>query len=314
MFNSQPVFSKQPALVKLLVLILLILLCTFMSFFISVLLAVPFFGKQMLDVFTGGIDLMDSGNIGLMKFLQMASQVGIFIFPSLIFSWLAFGNIEKSLALHKFPSVQTLILTTILIYSMLPGIQLLIQFNENLQLPDFMKGIEAWMIAKEAEAARLTEAFLDTASFGGLAVNFFMIGILAAIGEELLFRAVLIRLLVDWTKNKHLAVIISSVVFSAFHLQFYGFVPRFVLGLLFGYLFLWSGTVWLPIAAHLLNNGSAVIISFLAKRGFLSVDAEKFGTVDNLPLLLASIVLTIAVLIGIYFSENQQKFRKLYHF
>lgn len=310
MFNSEPVFSKQSALLKLLILILLILFCTFISFFISVLLAIPFYGKEILEILTGGMNLMDSGNIGLMKFFQMISQVGIFIFPSLIFTWLSYGNIEKSLAMNKFPSVQTLLLMTILIYSMLPGLQFLIHFNENLQLPDFMKNIEDWMLKKETEAMQLTEAFLSTTSLGGLAINLFMIGILAAIGEELLFRAVLIRLLIDWTKNKHLAVIISSVVFSAFHLQFYGFLPRFVLGLLFGYLFLWSGSVWLPIAAHFLNNGSAVVISFLATKGMLSTDVEDFGTVDNLPLFFGSIVLTFAVMAGIYFSEKQQKFRK----
>jgi len=196
-----------------------------------------------------------------------------------------------------------------LVFTMLPGIHFLIQFNESLQMPEILSGVEKWMLEKENEAMRLTDTFLNTTSPGGLAINLMMIGVLASIGEELLFRSVLIRLLQEWFKNKHAAVIVSSVIFSAFHLQFYGFLPRFVLGLVFGYLFIWSGSVWLPIAAHFLNNGSAVVISFLSNKRILGTNAEDFGSVENLPLLLASIILTMAILAGINLREKQLNLR-----
>jgi len=309
MLRIEPVFSKHPAVVKLLALILIILFSTFISFFVGVLLAVPFYGKGILDILSGGLDLVDTGEVNLMKFFQMVSQVGIFIFPSLFFAWLSYGNIEKSLSLNKFPTFQTFIMTVILVFTMLPGIHFLIQFNESLQMPEILSGVEKWMLEKENEAMRLTDTFLNTTSPGGLAINLMMIGVLASIGEELLFRSVLIRLLQEWFKNKHAAVIVSSVIFSAFHLQFYGFLPRFVLGLVFGYLFIWSGSVWLPIAAHFLNNGSAVVISFLSNKRILGTNAEDFGSVENLPLLLASIILTMAILAGINLREKQLNLR-----
>jgi len=251
------------------------------------------------------MDLMNSDEINLMKFLQMVSQVGIFVLPSVIFAWFSYGEIEKSLALRKFPTYQSFIMTTILVFTMLPGIHLLIQINESLQLPDFLQGVETWMQQKEDDASRLTEAFLNSTSLGGLAINLLMIGVLASLGEELLFRSVLIKLLLEWFKNKHVAVVLSAIIFSAFHLQFYGFLPRFVLGLVFGYLFIWSGSVWLPIAAHFVNNASAVVVTFFAQKGFIGTNAEDFGTIENIPLLIASVVLTLASILGIFIREQQ---------
>ena len=305
MFEYEPVLSKNPVVVKFLSLILIIFFSTFLTFFVGILMAIPFYGTDVLDILTNGTDLEGEGEINLLKFLQLVSQIGVFILPSLVFAWLSYGNIEKSLTLDKFPSYRTFIMTGLLVFAMLPGIHLLIQFNEGLQLPEFLQGVETWMKEKENKALRLTEEFLNTTSIGGLVINLLMIGILAAIGEELLFRAVLIRLLQEWIKNKHLAVILSAILFSAFHLQFFGFIPRFVLGLMFGYLFIWSGSVWLPIAAHFVNNASAVIVTFFAKKGVIYTNAEDFGTIDSLPLLIASVVLTVALISGIFLREKQ---------
>ena len=152
---------------------------------------------------------------------------------------------------------------------------------------------------------RLTEAFLRNTSIPSLAVNLFMVGILASIGEELLFRAVLIPLFKDWFKNVHVAIIISSILFSAFHLQFYGFMPRFLLGMIFGYLFVWSGSVWLPIFAHFINNSSAVIVYYLVNKGSLNVEADNFGATDNHYLLLAGVLISLMLAAGIFLSEKR---------
>lgn len=304
MLNYEPIFSKKPSVVKLMGLILIILFSTFITFFLGILLAVPFYGSDLLNMLTGGMDLMDSGEINLMKFLQMVSQVGIFVLPSVIFAWLNYGEIEKSLALRRIPTLQTCIMTIALVFAMLPGIHRLIEFNESLQLPHFLHWIESWMQQKENEAMRLTEAFLNTTSFGGLMVNVLMIGVLASVGEELLFRSVLIKLMTDWLKNKHVAVILSAIIFSAFHLQFYGFLPRFALGLVFGYLYIWTGSVWLPILAHFVNNASAVVVSFLSKSGLIDTGADEFGTIDNIPLLIVSLIITIALLSAIFHRKK----------
>ncbi|MFP4471716.1 MAG: CPBP family intramembrane glutamic endopeptidase [Bacteroidales bacterium] len=260
-----------------------------------------------METLSGTIDPDDRTYISMMKFFQVINQLGIFIIPSVIFALLVTNNVAGYLSLDRFPRAVSALLTILLIYTMLPAIHALVQVNEHLQLPGNLEGLEEWMKESESAAARLTEAFLNTGSPMGLLFNLFMVGVLAAVGEELLFRSVLIRLFRGWFGNVHMAVIVSSLLFSAFHLQFYGFLPRFMLGLVFGYLFVWSGSVWLPILAHFVNNASAVIVYFLANKGVLKEDVKDFGATDNYLLLI--IATLISFLIGgyIYFSERRKR-------
>ncbi len=84
---------------------------------------------------------------------------------------------------------------------------------------------------------------------------------------------------------------VSAILFSALHMQFYGFFPRMLLGAFFGYLLLWSGSLWLPIIAHFVNNCVAVIFYYLKFNGIKVVDIEIIGTGETLWLgILSGIV------------------------
>jgi len=109
-----------------------------------------------------------------------------------------------------------------------------------MHLPEVLSRVEIWMRNSEESAEKLTDAFLSSASWTGFLVNLLMIAVLAAVGEELIFRGILIKIFHEWTRNLHVAVIISALLFSAFHLQFYGFFARLALGLVLGYLFVWT--------------------------------------------------------------------------
>jgi hypothetical protein len=134
-----------------------------------------------------------------------------------------------------------------------------------------------------------------------------MIAILPAFAEEILFRGVLANLFKDWTKNVHVAVFLSSFIFAAIHMQFYGFLPRFLLGMALGYLFFWSGSLWLPVAAHFTNNFLSVIVEFLFRKGITSTNADNFGTNNAAWLTAISIVGVTALLYYIYKLTNKQK-------
>ena len=95
--------------------------------------------------------------------------------------------------------------------------------------------------------------------------------ILPAIGEELLFRGVFQRLLTEWTRNIHWGIILAALLFSFFHFEFYGFLPRFLLGVFFGYLFVWTSSIWVPILAHFTNNFIIVVYSFYQATGNRSI-------------------------------------------
>ena len=306
MLTTDPLLADRQPLVQFLVLILLIVSSTIIVFFVGILIAMPIYGTDVLDSLISAGELTSEKDIAMMKYFQVVNQLGVFIIPTLLFSFLVSRNVFSYLRLNRQPASMSVLITIMLIFIILPAIHWFVEINESMHLPGFLGWLEEWMKLSEESAMKLTEAFLGTTTISGLILNIFMIGILAAVGEELLFRSVLIRLFSDWFGNVHVAVIVSAILFSAFHLQFYGFLPRFILGLLFGYLFVWSGSVWLPILAHFVNNASAVIVYYLVNIGAIQTDAEQFGATENNLFLFSSFVISILFLVIIYFAEKKK--------
>ncbi|MFY0594070.1 CPBP family intramembrane glutamic endopeptidase [Roseivirga sp.] len=140
-----------------------------------------------------------------------------------------------------------------------------IEWNANIHFPEFMSGFEDWARDLEDQLAETTEKFTTFNNFTQFLFGFVVIAVLPGIGEEFLFRGVLQNSLHRWTKNAHVAIWVSAFIFGAIHLQFYGLVPRMMLGAVFGYLYLWSGNIWYPIISHIANNGFAVIAVYYAQ-------------------------------------------------
>jgi membrane protease YdiL (CAAX protease family) len=162
------------------------------------------------------------------------------------------------------------------------------------------------MILQEKAAARLTELFLQGNTLKDLAVNFTMIAILPALAEEFLFRGVLQRMLSEWTRNQHAGIIIAAFVFSFVHFQFFGFLPRFLLGIYFGYLLFWTGSLWVPVIAHLANNGMAVIYYHFSPEKIGSTKLDTIGTQSDYVLYL-SVFITCILTGAIYIYSKNNK-------
>jgi membrane protease YdiL (CAAX protease family) len=135
-----------------------------------------------------------------------------------------------------------------------------------------------------------------------------MIAILPALGEEFLFRGVILRFLRDWTGMVHFSVILSAFIFATMHFQFYGFIPRFLLGALLGYMFVWSGTLWLPIIVHFINNGMAVLVVFIMNRQGNAAQLEEIGSTSNVYLIAGSALMMVVLTAAIYFTERKRKY------
>ena len=121
---------------------------------------------------------------------------------------------------------------------------------------------------------------------------------MAAISEELLFRSVIQKAFVKLCKNAHVGIILTAIVFSAFHGDFFGFVPRFILGLMLGYMFYLSGSIFPSMLMHFVNNGTIVMLYYLNKKEVINVDIETFGLTDNVLVIILSIVTTVAIFIA----------------
>ena len=153
--------------------------------------------------------------------------------------------------------------------------------NGNMQLPEILKGVEEWMRSSEDRAAELTKAFLQMDNLNDLLYNLFLIAVLPAIGEELIFRGIIQRSINESNKNYHWGVWISAILFSALHMQFYGFIPRLFLGAFFGYLYVWTKTLWAPIFAHFLNNGMAVLLTYIYGHETIEKEIDQLGTTED---------------------------------
>ena len=190
-----------------------------------------------------------------------------------------------------------------IMYAILPLNSVFAEWNEGLKLPESMKALEELMKSMQDAAGEVTEKMLNVNNISGLIINLFMIAGLAALGEELLFRSLLQTSLIRICKNAHIGIFIASIVFSFIHFEFYGFLPRLVLGLLLGYMFYFSRSIWIPILMHFVNNGTVVVLYYLNNIGIINIDLETFDK-TNTPILISSIFVVIALL---YFSIKCSK-------
>ncbi len=242
-------------------------------------------------------------SVTALKIMQTFSAIGAFIVPPFLLAYLFNARPIHFLALDKGIRSSSMLIVFIIMIMATPFINFLGELNAGMHLPGFLKGVEDWMKASEMAAADLTKAFLDMTTPMDLIINLFIIALLPAIGEELLFRGIIQRLFHQWSRNAHVAVWTSAILFSAMHMQFYGFFPRMILGGMLGYMFVWSGSLWLPILAHFINNAAAVILIYMYKSGVSGIDPDKIGTGNE---SMAAIISLGATAILFAFLYNQR--------
>ncbi len=237
-----------------------------------------------------GQDVM---SLNSLRFMQINSQIFTFVLPPILYALLVKENPMSSLGIKKV-SYHWFLIGFLMMYAVLPLNNVFAEWNAGLKLPESMSGIEEWMRKTQESTEVILEKLVNVNNIGGLIINLFMIAGLAALGEELLFRSVIQTSLIKICKNAHVGIIIASAIFSFIHFEFYGFIPRLVLGLLLGYMFYFSRSIWVPMLMHFVNNATVVMIYYLNNIGATNIDVETFGQTPLLPLLI-SIVLMVAL-------------------
>ena len=248
-------------------------------------------------------------NINTLKWIQLLQTISLFLLPSLILAYLCAKAPWNWLLLDKKVNWKVLLWAIGIMLVALPAINLTSHWNQQMVLPSWLSGVEEWMKAKEAEAEWLTKQFMSVTTVSGLLVNLLLMAVLPAVSEEITFRGVLQRLLSPKhsTLNSHLSIWLTAIIFSAIHMQFYGFVPRMLMGALFGYMMVWTGSLWVPMLMHFVNNGMAVLLYFMASRAGWDMDkVDAIGAGNTLWLGIVSIVLTV---VGIYMFRRSTTMR-----
>ncbi|GAB3893103.1 hypothetical protein GCM10028803_06880 [Larkinella knui] len=243
------------------------------------------------------------GSWHLLMLIQAVSHLCSFLLPCLVYLRLIEHRPWSEFNVRPLPMVQSLGLIALLTITFMPFNGLMIEWNQNMDFPEMLAGLEEWMKQKEDQMTGLTTFLTNFTSPLDLVIALLVIAVIPGIGEEVLFRGMVQRKLAQWTGNVHVAIWLSALIFSAIHVQFYGFVPRALLGALFGYIYVWSGNIWVPILAHAVNNGFTVLMVWLYHRRMISVDIENTNSVP-LTGALISLLLTIGFLA--FFRKTNQ--------
>lgn len=222
-------------------------------------------------------DLLDNRSepelVPAFRLMQVLLAFGMMIIPAVVYLFLVKTKYEIR-TMFAAPNRQAVLLSITFFMVAFPLVNFLADWNESWQIPGFLG---EWLVSKESQAGTLTSMLLDMPNGCLLAINLFMIGLLPAVGEELIFRGIFQRGLMAKFNNAHLAVWVAAFVFSAIHFQILGFVPRLLMGVAMGYLFFWSGNLWYPIIAHLTNNAMAVLLAFGSQHGSIDPTMNDAG-------------------------------------
>jgi hypothetical protein len=255
-----------------------------------------------LSMLTKSATSLGANDIKLLRYLLIVQDIALFTIPSIIILKLMNSESSGKLSEFKVPQLKEIGLVVILTFCILPITSFTGQVNSMMHLPGWLSVVEHWMTDMETNADKTTDLLIVSKSIGVMIFNLLTIGLITAVAEELIFRGVFQQIFYNLFKSGPIAIWVTAFLFSAIHFQFYGFIPRFILGLAFGYLFFWSRNLWLPIIAHFVNNAFPVILVYIQ-------GLEKLNTPSDVPLWHQAIYLPFPIVISFvifYYFRNKK--------
>ncbi len=272
--------------------------------FLGAFLAAWIYGFRVTDVLALGA-YEDPNYVAASKLIQMLGSVGTFIIPALLFSYLFEGDLFSLYRFRNPTGMSPMLLVILMMMSVIPFINYMAEINMKMEIP--IRALDELLRSLETTAEEMMVAFTATKSIGGLLMNMLMIGVIAAVGEELIFRGLLQGLISDLVKNIHLAILVTALLFSAFHFQFFSFLPRFFLGVILGYLMYYGQSIWYPILAHFVNNAMGVIYYYFNSRGSADDMLEEIGTSTLIP-VAAVVSLALFLLFAVLWYKKVERY------
>ncbi|WP_026966331.1 CPBP family intramembrane glutamic endopeptidase [Algoriphagus terrigena] len=259
--------------------------------------------EDFLGLMTGDYDV-PNGRMAMLFVQGIGSGIGFWVAAWVISRFIDKAELHWDIQRERF-NVKNLLLALVITLGAMFVNGLLVYWNAQLDLPESMAGLESWMKEMETQLMELTMFLTDFQSIPELLTGILVIGVFAGIGEEMFFRGIIQPKMKLYTNSAHSGIWLTAIIFSAIHVQFYGFVPRVFLGALFGYLYHYSGSLLYPILAHVFNNSLTVLVIYLSNQGIVDFDLESTDTVSYPAALTGLLVLMIGFF---YFKKiNQPK-------
>ncbi len=260
---------------------------------------IPLIGKIEMSKLgsLSGESLMDAilkpENANALRLMQFIATLVMFFLPAFFYAKLCHKNAIKHLGFIKMPSIKQLLLVIAIMFFALFIVGAL---AEAWQLIPFPKNWQQQFKAAEETYKRQMQVMARMDGLGDFILSLFIVALLPAIFEEVIFRGALQNLLSRWLKTPVWAIVITSIIFSAIHGSYDGFVPRFLLSFILGWLFYRTGNIWLNIVAHFVNNAIGVTMLYVYSKPGQITDISKLE--DHFPFWLGAmgIVAVIALL------------------
>jgi membrane protease YdiL (CAAX protease family) len=235
----------------------------------------------------------NANTVLIIRFNQTIQFLGLFLIPCLLFAYFSDPRPENYLGLRR-PTKNTYwILGIAALLISLPFVNYTGVLNRQIV---FGESTQKWMQSMEEENARLVGYMLKKHTPGQLLINLVVISLFAAIGEELFFRGVLQRIFIKMFRHAWAGILLTAIIFSAIHFQFYGFVPRLILGALLGAIYWYSGSLWASIAAHFVYDSIIIVVAYIKPSLVEDPSANLIGSLSFTLMALVSGILTFAIL------------------
>lgn len=278
-----------PKFLQTILLMLMIFTLTSFSLVLANFGVTKIFGEQMDKISS----LANNNQINATHFVQTVTGIFRFLFCALLFAYLSHPNPLNYLGLRKFQNNK---FPLIILPLMISGAFLFAQIGEWMQLIDFGKVARASFEGQQ----KMLKTLMQGTEISDLMLYLFLFAILPAIGEELLFRGIIMRFAYGSTQNIHFAILFSAAIFSLAHGSVYQFLPIMLAGILLGYLYYLSSSLWSGIIAHFLNNSIGVLLMFLSNKGLVS---ENISDATALPWYVL-VISTLIFLLAFYFLRK----------
>ncbi len=301
---QKPIFSNYSPVVKLTFLLILSIASLSAFLFMASVIVRALWGFNFIDNPSVLENFSDPFVIDANRLLIVFQHIGLFIFPAILFLKLSTDKPKEFIYWRTNASLILSITVIVLLLSFMPMINLFIGLNESVVFPEFMSGIEATFRSMEDSAQVLTEALIKMENLSDFLYLTLLVAVLPAIGEELMFRGVIQRLLSVQFNNYHWGIWGSAFLFSAMHFQFYGFLPRMLLGALFGYMLVYTGNIVYPMIAHFFNNFASLIIAYLIQHGKIPDEVDTVGANYEWGYILPGLFFTIALFYYLWKNRN----------
>ena len=300
---KNPFFENTSAPLKLIFFLFIVVVSVFIMLFLGTVFSILVFQIDFSNL-ESFFDYTNPENLPFIKFMQAINHIGMFIIPPIIAAYVFSNNPKNYLNVDKNSPLFLFLITFLIVLFFVPLSGYFTAVNAQMSLPESFSGLETKLRLMEDAAGTATMAFLDVSTTGGLLANLFIIAVLPAIGEEFFFRGILQKLFKDWTKNIHISILITAILFSAVHMQFFTFLPRFLLSLLFGYLLFWSKNIWLPVFAHFVNNATAVLVYYFVG------NVEKVEQTEEVlaqPMALFPALIMFGIFLYLFYKSTDKK-------